>query len=512
MPEARRAALAVLAQQPELTEAWLLLALAEQRLQRHGAMLAAANEAVRLQPDNLQADLKLIEALLLCGHGADARSRLFALEQMAQQDGPLLTLLAGLYTQAGAHLDRLRCTRRALELAPDDPARLAGCAAAETACGLMPDAEQHLDLLLAGTPQDFGSYYRRSILRRQLPERNHVEAMARLLAKLPVDAAETVPLCYALSKECEDLDRFDESFAYLRRGAARRRRGLSYQVSGDEAVMSAIIEAFDAKRLAEVGRVGATEQAPLFIIGLPRSGTTLADRILSSHSQVQSLGEINDLSYALLAQAQRAQDEERGPPDRLELIRRSAQLDFAALGNDYLRRVAGYPRDKPRCIDKTPWNFLYLGLIALALPNARIIHLRREAMDSCFALFKTLFRSGSPYSYDLSDLARYYLSYHRMMEHWRRVLPGRILDLDYERLVQSQESATRELLDWCELPFESQCLEFHLNTTPAATASAAQVREPIHARSMGLWKHYARQLVSLAAALRQGGLAVDGGN
>ena len=245
---------------------------------------------------------------------------------------------------------------------------------------------------------------------------------------------------------------------------------------------------------------------------MPRSGTTLADRILSSHSQVQSLGEINDLSYALLAQAQREQDAERGPADRLELIRRSAQLDFAALGSDYLRRTAGYPREKPRYIDKTPWNFLYLGLIALALPHARIIHLRRDPMDSCFALFKTLFRSGSPYSYDLSDLARYYLSYHRMMEHWRRVLPGRILDLDYERLVQSQESATRELLDWCQLPFESQCLEFHLNTAPAATASAAQVREPIHARSIGLWKHYARQLVSLAAALRQGGIAVESGN
>ena len=171
---------------------------------------------------------------------------------------------------------------------------------------------------------------------------------------------------------------------------------------------------------------GPRKRSPFFIIGLPRSGTTLADRILSSHSQVQSLGEINDLSYALLAQAQRAQDAERGAPDRLELIRRSAQLDFAALGSDYLRRTAGYPREKLRYIDKTPWNFLYLGLIALALPDARIIHLRRDPMDSCFALFKTLFRSGSPYSYDLSDLARYYLSYHQMMEHWRRVLPGRI--------------------------------------------------------------------------------------
>jgi hypothetical protein len=275
--------------------------------------------------------------------------------------------------------------------------------------------------------------------------------------------------------------------------------------------MRAIIEAFDARRLAPAGRGGAGDGAPIFIVGLPRSGTTLVDRILSSHSQVQSLGEINDLSYALIAQAQRPEDEERGPPDRLELIRRSAQLDFAALGSDYLRRVAGYPRDKPRFIDKTPWNFLYLGLIALALPQARIIHLRREPMDSCLALYKTLFRSGSPYSYDLGDLARYYLAYHRLMEHWRRALPGRVLEVDYERLVQSQESATRELLEGCGLAFEPQCLEFHRNSAPAATASAVQVREPIHARSVGIWKDYARWLVPLAAALREGGVAIDGG-
>jgi tetratricopeptide (TPR) repeat protein len=511
LPAARRKTLELLAQQPDLAEGWLLLALAEQRLQRHEAMLAAAREAVRLQPDNVQAAQKLIEALLLCGHGAEARSRLAQLEQRAQQDAALLTALAGLYTQAGAHAERLRCAQRALPLAPGDPVRLASVAAAETACGLIAEAEQHLDELLERNPQDFGGYYRRSILRRQSPVRNHVEPMTRLLARLPVDAAEIVPLCYALAKECEDLERFAESFAYLQRGAARRRRGLSYQVSGDVAAMGAIVGTFDAHRLAQVGSVGTKDDAPIFIMGLPRSGTTLVDRILSSHSQVQSLGEINDLSYALVAQAQRAEDANTGPPDRLELIRRSAQLDFGALGSSYLRRVAEYPRDKPRCIDKTPWNFLYLGLIALALPKARIIHMRRAPMDGCFALYKTLFRAGSPYSYDLSDLARYYLAYHKLMEHWRRVLPGRFMDFDYEHLVQSQQSATRELLDGCGLPFEPQCLEFDRNRAPAATASAAQVREPIHARSIGLWKHYATQLAPLAAALREGGVAVEGG-
>jgi tetratricopeptide (TPR) repeat protein len=511
VPAARRAARDLLAQQPELTEAWLLLALAEQRLQHYDAMLVAAQQALRLRPDNVLAAQKYIEALLLCGQGAEARSRLWALEQVAQHDAALLTAVAGLYTQAGAHQERLRCAQRALSLAPDDPARLASSAAAETTCGMLAGAEEHLDQLLERQPLDVGSYYRRSILRRQTPDQNHLVAMARLLAKLPADAAETVPVCYALAKECEDLGHFDESFAYLQRGAARRRRGLSYQVSGDVAVMGAISGAFDARRLAQAGSVGAPDDAPIFITGLPRSGTTLVDRILSSHSKVQSLGEINDMSYALTTLAQRTEEADICPPDRLELIRRAAQLDFTALGNDYLRRVAGYRRERARFVDKTPWNFLYLGLIALALPQARIIHLRRDPMDSCFALYKTLFRSGSPYSYDLGDLARYYLAYHRLMEHWRRVLPGRFMDLDYEQLVQSQESATRALLSWCDLPFEPACLDFHSNTAPAATASAAQVREPIHARSIGIWKHYLRQLAPLASALREGGVAVESG-
>jgi tetratricopeptide (TPR) repeat protein len=511
VPQARRAALALLAKQPELTEAWMLLALAEQRLQRHEAMLDAAQQAVRLQPANVQAVQKLIEALLLCGKGSEARARLEALEQFSRQNVALLTAVANLYTQAGAHEERLRCARRALDLTPGEPAQLASLAAAETACGLIAEAEQHLDQLLERQPQDFGSYYRRAILRTQTPERNHVDAMTRLLASLPADAAETVPLCYALAKECEDLGRFNESFAYLQRGAARRRRSLSYQVSGDVAAMGAIIGMFDARRMAQAGNVGVVDDTPILIVGLPRSGTTLVDRILSSHSQVQSLGEINDLSYTVVTQALRPEEADSGPPDRLELIRRSAQLDFTALGNDYLRRIAGFPREKAKFIDKTPWNFLYLGLIALALPKARIIHLRREPMDSCFALYKTLFRSGSPYSYDLSDLARYYLAYHRLMEHWRRVLPDRFLDLDYEQLVSSQEDTTRRVLGWCGLAFEPQCLEFHRNAAPAATASAAQVREPMHARSIGIWKHYAQQLKGLAAALREGGVAVEGG-
>ncbi|MGH8253811.1 MAG: sulfotransferase [Steroidobacteraceae bacterium] len=505
---AARSARTLLADEPRLTEGWLLLALAEQRQQRFDAMLAALHTAMRISPTNVTVLLKFREAQLYCGLGAEARSGLAALERGAQQDVRLLTAIANLYVAAGAHDDRLRCAQRALAVAPGEPSLLANVAAAETACGLMDTAEAHLDQLLALQPQDHGSHYRRSILRRQTPERNHVREMSVRLASLPVESSDAIALCFALAKEHEDLGEHLQAGAFLQRGAALRRRNLSYGVADDEHALRVIGEQFGAEWLAAHRATGERGAAAIFVMGLPRSGTTLVDRILSSHSAVQSLGEINDLAYAITAQAYATMDADAAPPARAELIRRAAHLDPATLGNDYLRRVAGYVRNRPRFIDKTPWNFLYLGLIAQALPGARIVHVRRDPLDSCFALYKTLFRDGSPYSYDLQDLARYYLAYHQLMEHWRQMLPGRFLDLDYECVVGSQSDATRELLDWCGLPFEARCLDFHANTAPAATASAAQVREPVHTRSIGNWRNYASQLEPLIAQLRAGGLTV----
>lgn len=509
-PTARVAARGLLAKRPELAEVWMLLALTEQRLQDHEAMLVAARHAARLQPESMQVMQKLAEALLLCGFGAEARALLRKLEARAQQDERALTVVAGLYDAAGAHLDRLRCARQALTLAPASLPLLASLAAAETACGELESAEQHLDRLLEVNPHDYGSYYRRSILRTQTSARNHVAELRQLAQWLPADSPHAIPLCYALAKEYEDLGQYDDAFAQLQRGASRRRRSLSYQVADDEAVMRAIAEVFSAERLAAVGTVGQQDPTPIFVTGLPRSGTTLVDRILSSHSSVQSLGEINDLSHAISALALGVEQDRRAPPDRLELVRRTAGLDYSALGHEYLRRIGGYPQQAAHLIDKTPWNFLYIGIIALALPRARIIHVRRNPMDSCFALYKTLFRAGSPYSYDLDDLARYYLAYHRLMRHWRRLLPGRLIEIEYEQLVRSQHAETARLLDRCGLGFEPRCLDFHRNSAPAATASAAQVREPLHARSVECWKRHAAQLAPLARALRAGGLAIDG--
>jgi hypothetical protein len=181
----------------------------------------------------------------------------------------------------------------------------------------------------------------------------------------------------------------------------------------------------------------------------------------------------------------------------------------AVLGESYWSAIQGYGHSRAFVVDKTPLNYLHLGLIAKALPRARIVHLRRHPMASCYAIYKTLFRTGYPFSYDLEDLGRYYLAYARLMNYWRALLPGRFLDLDYEALVEDQEGTTRRLLEYCGLEWREACMRFHENPAPTATASAAQVRRPIYRESLDLWRNYRQELAPLARLLAHNGIAIE---
>jgi hypothetical protein len=321
-------------------------------------------------------------------------------------------------------------------------------------------------------------------------------AIAASTAGAPLTA-----LHFALAKELEDLGEYGQSFEALKRGAAARRRVLSYRVESDEQAIDSIIRSFDRAWLDRAG-AGLEVDGPIFVVGLPRSGTTLVERILACHDQVASVGEVNEFALAIMRTA--------GPTGgKEELIRRAARSDPRALGESYWGAIKGYGHSEAFVVDKTPLNYLYVGLIAKSLPRARIVHLRRQPMASCYAVYKTLFRMGYPFSYDLEDLGRYYLAYHRLMDHWRRLLPGRFLDLDYEQLVDDQERTTRALLDHCGLPWQDACLRFHENAQPTATASAAQVRRPIYRESRDLWRRYSSELEPLARVLVRGGVAVE---
>jgi tetratricopeptide (TPR) repeat protein len=451
-----------------------------------------------LAPASLEAAIRAAQGLAAHGQAAAARRRLIELAADAAADPALdpstgRTLARALY-HAGAHA---RAADLARELGEADPAALSALAASLVALGDLARAEAVFDRLIALNPADGAPWYNRSTLRRWTAEDNHVEALNGALSWADLEAE--IPLRHALARELEDLGRHAESFAHLARGAALRRARLSYRVDIDVDAMAMIARAFDPARLAAAPPPSLDRPGPIFVLGLPRSGTTVVDRILSSHSQVTSLGETPDVAMALMETTPRS-------ADRAAFIRAAASGDPAALAARLRARLAGHEAPTAFLVDKTPVNFLYVGLIALALPEARIVHVRRDPTDVGYALFKTLFQTGCPYAYDLEDIGRYIGAWRRLTDHWRAALPGRMIEVDYEALIEDLPGQARRLAEACGLGWEEACTHFHLNRQPSATASAAQVRRPLYRDSVGLWRAYEVELRPLRRILAAEGV------
>jgi hypothetical protein len=243
---------------------------------------------------------------------------------------------------------------------------------------------------------------------------------------------------------------------------------------------------------------------PIFIVGLPRTGTTLTERIIASHSKVQSVGETQFMQMVLRRESGVESEEKMTP----EMIRAASKLDVRMIGNGYMRMLIYRLGNEPIFIDKLPLNLLYLGFIAKAFPHAKIVHVQRNPMDSCFAMYKQVFAWAYKFSYSFDSLARFYQAYLRLLEHWQLLFGDRIIGIEYESLVRNQETETRKLIEALGLPFEAACLNFDQNETAAATASAVQVREKVHTRSVDRWKHFETHLQPLRDALEQHGVSV----
>jgi len=306
-------------------------------------------------------------------------------------------------------------------------------------------------------------------------------------------------LCFALGKALEDRQQYRESFEYYARGNALKRAESRYRPETIELNTRMQIEVCTSELFARNRDAGAPAADPIFIVGLPRSGSTLIEQILASHSAVEGTHELAEVPR-LVAELKGREPDADHPRYPAVLTQMSAG-DYRRLGERYLADTRIYRSGKARFIDKMPNNFRHIGLIHLMLPNAKIIDARREPMACGFGNLKQLFAKGQEFAYSIEDLARYYRTYLELMRHWDRVLPARVLRVQHEELVDDLEGNVRRILDYCGLAFEPACVEFYKTGRSVRTASSEQVRQPIYREGLDQWRHYERWLGSLREAL-----------
>ncbi len=324
-----------------------------------------------------------------------------------------------------------------------------------------------------------------------------VAALESLLASDRRERSNEAQLHFSLGKAHEQRGQYDRAFAHYAQGNALRHSEAPFDIEGFERRSARIRAVFDQQFFAAHATAGERDGAPIFIVGLPRSGSTLVEQILASHPRVEGTMELTNI-LQIVREFDDMTETREGYP---ETVRSATGAQLTALGKRYLAQVAPLRHGRERFTDKLPNNFSHIGLIHAILPHATIIDARRHPMDSCFSAFRQHFAEGQTFSYDLGVLGRYYRSYLSLMDHWDAVLPGKVLHVRYESLVRNPETSIRRLLEHCGLEFDPACLEFHKTVRPVRTASAEQVRQPLYTSGIGYWRHFERELEPLRAAL-----------
>ncbi len=453
---------------------------------RPDAAIVCASRAVAVAPEDPIAHILRAKCLFLSGEPGQALATAEAISSIVGSTPEALDALGAIFSLLGLHQRALELFRRAVAARAGVPQYLFNLAAAERITGLLDMAGTHCDAAIAADPRYCLAYYLRSDLRTQTADCNHIAAMEALLRDDGLPRHGKIMLQFALGKEYEDLDEHDRAFNSIKAGCDLQRSSISHDSAAEIAEIERIIRAQSRTWLASLPP-GFSGADPIFVAGLPRTGTTLVERIIASHSATTSVGETNAFGVAL---RRASQARPNGP-------------DGADLGKRYIEAVAAFGALPNRqFIDKTLQNYLYCELIHAALPRAKIVLIRRHPLDSCWAIYKALFNGIFAFSYDQIELADYYLAYRRLARHWKSILPSDVfLEVGYEDIVRDQAAASRRLIEFVGLPWEDGVLRFHESRAASATASAVQVRRPIYSSSIGRWRRHEKQLAPLREQL-----------
>lgn len=476
----------ILETDPASADAFNLLGILAADHGNHAKAIELFNRALISNPRHAQAMAYKARSLIALLRREEAVETARAAAALMPAEAQTLDTLGVVFSRAGLHAEAVPFYEAAIRANPTPANFHYNLGAALQFTGEMDRARDAYEACLQRAPNDTRALSAIVQITRQTATSNSLARLEAAFAETSSDPEDALRIGHALAKAHEDMGHAEDALDWLKRAKAGKWASLSYDPAADAALFETAMSLAD-KPPSDAGHDAAS---PIFIVGMPRTGTTLVDRILSSHSQVTSAGELADFGISLKRLAQ--------TPSRYvldaETLAAANRVDAAALGRMYIQRVQATLGLTGRFIDKLPLNAIYTPAILTALPNARIICLRRHPADTVLSNYRQLFATQFPYynyAYDLEACANYYVGFDRMIRHFRETLPpDKFREIHYEDIVADIEGETRKLLSFCGLPFEPACIAFHENTSPVATASAAQVREPLYTRSLARWKRY----------------------
>jgi tetratricopeptide (TPR) repeat protein len=512
--EVHQHCLAILKLDQTFADAWFLCAVIAAHNGQRSKAIDILGNAIALAPKNPEYRAELGKQLVASNQPEQALHEAESALSLEPEALPTLNTLGTVFSHTGEHEKALLCFERAsqsLQQRSESTNNLSiewqadfyfNRAASLQFAGRFDDAETSYEKAIALQPNMIKAHAALSTLRRQTPEINHLERLETLRSRVSTPR-DQLHLGHAIAKEQEDLGRYREAFTTLAWAKQAQSTEMPYCAESDKALITGIRHLF-TREIFSNSHTGCDNPEPIFIVGMPRTGTTLVEQILSSHSKVYAAGELQNLPLQVNRMTGSAAE-----LLNLETFGASLQLNPSQLGAAYIDSTRPRTGHTPYFIDKLPLNFLFLGLIKLALPNAKLVCLRRDPMDACLSNYRQVFAVNFKhyhYNLNLLDCGRYYIQFDQLMQHWRDVMPGAVHEVSYEALVEQPEQIARELLAYCGLSWEDQCLSFHQRKTSVATPSSVQIRQGIYTSSVNRWQRYGDAMQPLYELLKSAGL------
>ena len=455
--------------------------------------------AHRFEPDNVRVHIDYIQALRKRQKFGQAHEQSASLLATSPESPQFQSIHAIVSMQTGDYDAALALFDRVLERLPGDPVTLTSKGHAYKTSGHYDEAVASYRAAVASQPRYGDAWYSLANLKVYTFDDGELEQMHAQARDRTLPRTDGVQLSFALGKAYEDRENFATSFRYYERGNRLKKAVSTYDADRMTEDLRAQQRVCTAGMLAHGATAGCPAGDPIFVVGLPRAGSTLLEQILSSHSKVDGTLELPNILS--LSQQLRRRGQKEGEPGYPEVLATLSDEELRQFGQDYIDDTRIHRAGAPFFVDKMPNNFRHIGLIHLILPNAKIIDARRHPMACGFSGYKQLFAEGQEFTYDLTDLGQYYRDYVELMDHWDRVLPGKVLRVQYEEVVANLETQVRRILDHCGLEFEPGCLSFHRTERAVRTPSSEQVRQPIFKSGLDYWRNYEPWLAPLKSAM-----------